>query len=116
LFPGGRVPEVVSHDDRAARVHVIEDLWLERVRAATLYLCRMPETTFSENPATAGYWMSRVPVDAIARVTIDNLVGGHEAAEIELRTAANLWPVWDDVVASTLEFSGMRLRQAVPRP
>jgi hypothetical protein len=116
LFPGGRVPEVVSHDDRAARVHVIEDLWLERVRAATLYLCRMPETTFSENPATAGYWMSRVPVDAIARVTIDNLVGRHEAAGIELRTAANLWPLWDDVIASTLEFSGMRLRQALPRP
>ena len=26
----------------------------------------------------------------------------------------NLWPLWNDVVASTLEFSGMRLRNAEP--
>jgi hypothetical protein len=60
--------------------------------------------------------MSREAVDAIARVTIDDLVGRHAAAAIELRTAPNLWPLWDDVVASTLEFSGMRLRNALPRP
>jgi uncharacterized protein DUF6886 len=104
------------HANRGARTHVIEDRWLERLRAATLYLYRMPESTFSESVDTAGYWMSREPVDAIARVTVDDLVGQHGAAGIELRTAANLWPLWDDVVNSTLEFSGMRLRNALPRP
>ena len=98
------------------RVHVIEERWLERVGAAMLYLYRMPEATFSESLDTAGYWMSREAVDAIARVTIDDLVGRHAAAAIDLRTALNLLPLWDDVVASTLEFSGMRLRNALPRP
>jgi hypothetical protein len=28
----------------------------------------------------------------------------------------NLWPLWDGVVTSTLEFSGMRLGNARPRP
>ena len=60
--------------------------------------------------------MSREPVDAVARVTIDDLVGRHAAAAIELRTAPNLWPMWDEVVASTVAFSGMRLRNALPRP
>jgi hypothetical protein len=86
------------------------------VGATTLFFYRMPEATFSESLDTAGYWMSREPVDAIARVTIDDLVGRHAAAAIELRTVPNLWPLWDGVVASTLEFSGMRLRNALPRP
>jgi hypothetical protein len=97
-----------------SRVHVIEEGWLERVAATTLYLYRMPEATFSESLDTAGYWMSRETVDAIARLTIDALVDRHAAAAIELRTASNLWPLWDDVVASTLEFSGMRLHNALP--
>jgi hypothetical protein len=28
----------------------------------------------------------------------------------------NLWPAWNRVVASTLEFSGIRLHNAVPQP
>ena len=107
LFLGGNA---------ASRVHVIEDHWLDRVSAAMLYLYRMPEATFSESLDTAGYWVSREPVDAIARVTINDLVGRHAAAAIELRTVPNLWRLWDDVVASTLEYSGMRLRNALPRP
>lgn len=102
--------------DASARIHVVEERWLDRVRTATLYLYWMPEATFSESSDTAGYWMSREPVDAIGRVEIDGLVGRHAAAGIELRTAPNLWPLWDDVVASSLEYSGMRLRNALPRP
>jgi hypothetical protein len=104
------------HGHPASRIHTIEDRWLERVRAATLYLYRMPQATFSESLDTAGYWTSREPVEAIARVTIDELVGRHAAAAIELRSAPNLWPLWDDVVASMLEYSGMRLRNALPGP
>jgi len=102
--------------DRTARIHVIEDGWVDRVARTQLHLYRLPDRTFSEDPATAGYWTSREPVAAIDRVTIGDLVGHHAAAGIRLRTAANLWPLWDEVVASTLEFSGMRLRNALPRP
>lgn len=104
-------------DARAgARIHVIEERWLDRVRAATLYIYRMPEATFAESADTAGYWMSRDPVNASGRLEIDDLVGRHKAAGIDLRVVPNLWPLWDDVVGSTLEFSGMRLRNALPRP
>ncbi len=103
--------------DPMARVHVIEDDWMERVAAATLHLYRMPEATFDESSETAGYWTSRAPVDALERVTIADLVRRHADAGIALRTMPNVWPLWDDVVASsTLEFSGMRLRNARPRP
>lgn len=101
--------------DRRMRIHVIEDRWLDRVAMAQLQLYRMPEATFAESLDTAGYWMSREPVEALERVTIGDLVGRHAAAGIPLRTMPNLWPLWDSVVASTLEFSGMRLRNAIPR-
>lgn len=100
--------------DRTLRVHVVEEGWLERVATTTLQLYRMPEATFSESADTAGYWMSRDPVDVLGRVAIGDLVGRHAAAGIALRTLAALWPLWDSVVASTLEFSGVRLRNARP--
>jgi hypothetical protein len=102
--------------DRRLRVHVIEDRWVERVSATQLYLYRMPDPTFTESPEVAGYWMSREPVEALERLAIGDLVGRHEAAAIPLRTLPNLWRLWDPIVASTLEFSGMRLRNAIPRP
>ena len=102
--------------DRRLRVHVVEDRWLERVRVTQLHLYRMPGAPFTESPEVAGYWMSREPVEALERLTIDDLVGRHAAAGIPLRTLPNLWPFWDPVVASTLEFSGIRLRKAIERP
>lgn len=79
--------------DRTARVHVIEDRWLERVARTELHLYRMPEATFTEDPTTTGYWISRVPVEALGRVTIGDLVDRHAAAGIPLRTLPNVWPL-----------------------
>ena len=97
------------------RVHVIEEGWLERVRDARLYLYRLPAEPFTQDRETLGYWMSRAAVDPLELVGIDDLIGRHAAAGILLRPVENLWPLWDAVVESTLEFSGIRLRNAVPR-
>jgi hypothetical protein len=50
------------------------------------------------------------PPDAVG-----NLFAVHDAAGIELRVRANLWPSLDDMVAAGLRFSGIRLRRARPR-
>jgi hypothetical protein len=39
----------------------------------------------------------------------------HDEAGIQLRVLPSLWPFWDAVVASTLGYSGIRLRNARPR-
>ena len=100
---------------RDLRVHVVEERWLERIRTTRLCLYRLPAGSFTEDPEVAGYWVSREAVDPLELVAIDDLLGRHAAAGIDLRTAPNLWPLWDAVVASTLEFSGIRLRNASPR-
>jgi hypothetical protein len=98
----------------AARVHAIEWAWWDRVRAATIYLYRLQPTTFSLHDSEAGYYVSREAVAPLERLRIDDLVQKHADAGIELRLLKNLWPLWDRVVASTLEFSGIRLRSSQP--
>ena len=99
----------------ASRVHIVEEAWLERMRTTEVVAYRMPEGTF-ERHEVGGYWISREPVEPIGLEPLGDLVERHAQAQIELRALPNLWPTWDEVVASTLEFSGMRLRNALPRP
>ena len=100
----------------ASRVHAIEQGWREPMRTATVFAYRLPEETFEPHPEVGGYWISRPGVEPLDVAPLGDLVTLHEQAEIELRALPNLWPLWDEVVGSTLEFSGMRLRNALPRP
>jgi hypothetical protein len=47
---------------------------------------------------------------------VPDLFALHEAAGIQLRVLPNLWPFWQAVTGSTLGFSGIRLRNALPAP
>ena len=96
------------------RVHAIEVAWLERMRSAELFAYRLPEPSF-EPHEVGGYWVSRATVEPLEIVSLGDLVALHASAEIELRALPSLWPLWDEVVASTLEYSGIRLRNARPR-
>lgn len=98
------------------RLHVIEGDWFERMRDCRLYAYRMPPQSFVEHDEVGGYWMSTETVRADDRVEIDDLIGRHARAGIELRITPSLWPFWKRVAASTLEFSGSRLRNAGDHP
>lgn len=100
---------------RDRRVHAVETSWVQRIEAARLHLYRMPANTFTRDEAVAGYWVSHATVEPFEIVTIDDLMARHVAAEIPLRRETNLWRLWDQVIASTLEYSGIRLRNAQPR-
>jgi hypothetical protein len=51
-------------------------------------------------------------VEAIERVEVGDLLARHATARIELRITPSIWPFWRQVVGSTVEFSGSRLRNA----
>ena len=95
--------------DRGRRVHVIESAWLERMRTTRLFAYRMPDATFERHDR---FWISRSVVEPLELVVVGDLLALHAGAEIELRIAPALLDLWDRVVASTLDFSGIRLRNA----
>ena len=97
-------------------MHAIEEGWLERMRTTAVFAYRLPDASFEPHPEVGGYWIARTAVEPVDVQPLGDLAARHERAEIELRVLPNLWPLWDDVVASTLEFSGMRLRNALPPP
>ena len=91
------------------RIHVIESAWLERMRECRLYAYRMPSDTFRPYSVT-GYWVSNDVVHSIERVDVYDLVDRHVDASIELRVTPTIVPFWEQVVGSTLGYSGCRLR------
>lgn len=96
--------------DRARRVHAIEGSWLPALRDTTLHAYRLPRAPFTRYERAAGYWVSRSEVEPLDVVELDDLLAMHAAAAIELRIVPSLLPLWERVAASTLEFSGVRLR------
>jgi len=99
----------------ANRVHVIESGWLARMQTCVLYAYRLPTEPFWPHDV-GGYWVTDETVDATERVVVDDLLGRHASARIELRITPSIWPFWRRVMDSTVEGSGSRLRNASPHP
>lgn len=98
------------------RVHAIEYGWLDRLRQTRLYAYRLPAAPFRPFGEPEPYAHVAVePVEPLA-APLDDLVGCHARAGIQLRVLDNLWPFWDEVIGSSVGFSGIRLRNARPRP
>ena len=100
----------------STRVHIVETGWVDRMQGARVHAYRLPEESFAPDDEVGGYWLSREIVMPVEVVELGDLVARHRAATIELRTLDNLWPTWNHVVQSSLEFSGIRLHNALPVP
>jgi len=98
--------------DRDRRVAAIETSWLVRLRSVGLYAYRMPPEPF-DVVEDGRFYIASTPVDAIERVELDDLLARHAEAGNELRITPSLYPLWDRVIETTLDFSGIRLRNAV---
>ena len=103
----------------AARVHMIEYRWLAAMQNVHLYAYRFDATHFCPHGNEA------VPTAQVATGTVrplgppepvGDLLALHEEAGIELRLVGSLWPWWRAVTASSVGFSGIRLRNAIGSP
>jgi hypothetical protein len=101
--------------DRTLRVHLLQADWLGAVRSARLIAYRLPSVTFEPYGRAAGYWVSREPVVPLDVVEVGDLLDKHAEAGVELRIVPRLRPVWQQVIGSTVEFSGIRLRNLEPQ-
>lgn len=119
------VPETTAGDRETVlgpgggeRVHAIEYGWLERLMDVELYAYRFAAEPFrpigDERPHAHVATQPVVPLGPPQRV--GNLLELHREAGIQLRVLDNLWEFWNAVIASTMAWSGIRLRNAQPAP
>jgi uncharacterized protein DUF6886 len=99
----------------ARYVVAIEARWLPVVRSQRLYQYTLPADTFTIYDAGAGYFISREPVVPRSIAEIDDLLGALLSRDVELRVTPTLWRLRDAVVASSLQFSCIRMRNAAAR-
>ncbi|MBF8189533.1 hypothetical protein ITP53_28120 [Nonomuraea sp. K274] len=95
------------------RVHAIEYAWLKAIMDVRLYAYRLPAAGFAPIGDPPHAMVAQVPVTPLGPPEpVGDLFELHEEAGIQMRVLADLWPFWNEVTASTLEFSGIRLRNA----
>lgn len=99
------------------RVHAIEYGWLPALQTVPLYAYRFDAAPFRPFGAPRPHAM--VASTAVTPLgpaePVGDLLALHAAAGIQLRLVTSLWTLLDQVVASTVEFSGIRLRYAEPK-
>ena len=100
------------------RVHAIEYRWLAAMQSVSLYAYRLDAAAFRpRDPADPNAHVATEPVQPLGPPEpVGDLLALHEEAGIQLRVLDNLWPWWNEVIASTVGFSGIRLRNAKPDP
>jgi hypothetical protein len=97
------------------RVHAIEYGWLDAMRSTRLYGYRLPASEF--RPFGEHAVVAESPVEPLGPAEpVGDLLACHEAAGIQLRVLADLWPFWDAVTTSSVGFSAIRMGNARPRP
>jgi hypothetical protein len=97
-------------------VVAVESGWLGRLRSCRLYCYHLPPETFECIDECAGYFVSRAAVVPARVEVVDDALAELLSRGVELRFVPSLWPLRDAVVASSLRFSVIRMRNALPRP
>jgi hypothetical protein len=103
-------------DDERLRNYLVPRNWFERVRSCRLFCYHLPGDAFTSRDESAGYFVSQTAVKPAHVECIDDAVAAILRRGVELRILPSLWSLRDAVVGSTLEFSIIRWRNAVPRP
>ena len=102
------------------RVHAIEYAWLPAMQSTKLYAYRFADSQFHYVSSPGALPHALVATEVVTPLgppePVGDLLACHAEAGIQLRLLPNLWSFWDEVIESTVGYSGIRLRNARPRP
>ena len=96
-------------------VMAVEEDWLTRVQKSRLYCYHVSPQTCECIDESAGYFVSRESVLPTRVEVLEDPVSELRRRGVELRFLPDLWSLRDAVVASSLQFSIIRMRNALPR-
>src|SRR5262249_22781766 len=114
--PSSDPEEVERFLGKSKAVVAIESGWFGKVRSCRLCRYHFPADTFECLDECAGYFVSRLPVTPTRVDIYYDLITELLGRGVELRFLPSLWPLHDAVAASSLQFSMIRMHNALPRP
>lgn len=107
--------EVFFGHSSADYIIAIESKWFETIQKTTLYCYEFPTETFELLDENAGYYTSYHSVVPISVRQIISPIEELLARNIEIRFVPSLWEIADAVSKSSLQFSMIRMKNALPR-
>ena len=91
----------------------VDAAWYSRIKAAQLYLYEFPAGNFILLDECAGYYISYQTVKPVSVTQIDDVIAALLSRNVELRFTPSLVHLAKDIAGSTLNFSNIRLRNAM---
>ncbi|HET7736962.1 MAG TPA: hypothetical protein VFK32_00155 [Tepidiformaceae bacterium] len=113
--PESEPRDVVRFLAGATHVVAVEESWVDRIATARLYLYEMPQAPFRLTDAIAGYYTANEVVEPLSVVSLESPVFAIGSRGSALRVLPGLWELHDQIAASSLAFSMIRMRNASPR-
>lgn len=105
-------PRICYRDNEGKKTIAIESGWLDRIKATILYVYRFDSQGFQEIDSIAGYWISRNAVQAMEKITVDNILEKLQSLELELKVLPHLHDERNFVLQNYTHFSIIRFRNA----
>lgn len=100
----------------SSRVIAIEHHWARQLLHAGLDVHELAPTGFTVLDEQAGYWVADHEVPVLQVRHVEDCFSALAEHDVELRLVPSLWPYMDVVIEHAPEYSGIRLRNAEPRP
>ena len=94
---------------------VVEQGWLDRILNTVLHVYEFPTACFRLLDVSAGYYIAEEAVAPLSVRKVSDPLEEIAGNGYELRLVPNLWPIRDGVMRSTLDYSIIRMRNAIPR-
>ena len=97
---------------RTNHIIAVETGWLEQIRNTQLYQYTFDPEDFDLYDSNAGYYTSTQTVKPTSIDPIDDLIQRIASRGIEFRITPSLLPLRDSILASTVNFSMIRMKYA----
>lgn len=93
----------------------VESKWFKVIQETILYCYELPTESFELLDENAGYYISYQSVIPLSVREIVSPIEELLTRNVELRFVPSLWKVADAVAQSSLQFSMIRMKYAIPR-
>ncbi len=97
----------------AGNIVIVESAWYRRIKETVLYNYEFPQDNFMLVDECAGYYVSYKPVIPLSVTPVNDIMAELLSRNIELRFTPSLIKLADAVSKSSLNFSIIRMRNAL---